>query len=92
MCRSETDTAGSKVTFKWFRGSAVDLGYQLENFVTKSFGGFYWHDPRDPGSCGASAAYSGTVTWWVRRRGSTAQSETCSAAWQLIFDTVELDG
>lgn len=97
-----TNAAGGilDITYAWFhknslmfdRQTAEALGYQPEMFVTKSFGGFYWRDPRDPGSCGASAADTGTVTWWVRNRNGSAQPDPCAAAWQLIFETVKLDG
>ncbi|MFF2552796.1 DUF3558 family protein [Nocardia sp. NPDC058058] len=74
------------------RQTATDLGYSTENAVVKSFGGFYWHDPRDPGACGLSAADSGTVTWWVHNRDHSAQPDPCAAALQLMLNTVQLDG
>ena len=88
------------ITYSWLkknslmfdRQTALQLGYQTENMVTKSFGGFYWRDPRDPGSCAVSAADSGTVTWWVHHRDHNPQPDPCPAAWQLIFETVKLDG
>ncbi|MGQ4619779.1 DUF3558 family protein [Nocardia sp. R7R-8] len=88
------------ISYAWFqknslmfdRQTAASLGYQTENLVTESFGGFYWHDPRDPGSCGASAADSGTVTWWIRDRDQHTPPDPCAAAWKLIQETVKLDG
>ncbi|WP_280275194.1 DUF3558 domain-containing protein [Nocardia wallacei] len=88
------------VSYSWFRTNslmfdrqiAVQLGYRTETFVSESFGGFEWHDPRDAASCGASAADSGTVTWWVRLRAPAPQPDPCEAARQLIFETVQLDG
>lgn len=74
------------------RQIAADLGYNTENAVVKSFGGFFWRDPRDPGSCGLSAADSGTVTWWVHNRDHSAQPDPCAAALQLMLNTVQLDG
>ncbi|MEV0295954.1 DUF3558 family protein [Nocardia sp. NPDC050710] len=72
------------------REIAIQLGYHTENMVTESFGGFYWHDPDDPGTCGVSAADCGTVTWWIHHRNHSPQPDACATAWQLIFDTVEL--
>jgi hypothetical protein len=74
------------------RQTADGLGYRTEAFVTKSFGGFYWHDPHDPATCGASAADAGTVTWWVTNHNHSARPDPCAAAFQLIFETVKLDG
>ncbi|MFF0494358.1 DUF3558 family protein [Nocardia sp. NPDC004068] len=94
------DGGAVDITYGWLRNNsllldrdtAAALGYRTENTVTASFGGFYWHDPRDPGACGVSAADSGTVTWWIRHRDHSARPDPCAAAWQLTADTVKLDG
>ncbi|MFD4439955.1 DUF3558 family protein [Nocardia sp. NPDC058519] len=96
-----TDDSGTAdVTYGWLaknslmfdRETAVALGYRTDALVTESFGGFYWRHPQSPGSCGVSAADSGTVTWWVHHRGPGPHPDPCPTAWQLIFETVKLDG
>lgn len=91
-----TGDATIDITYSWLknntlmfdRHTATALGYHTETFVTESFGGFYWHDPHDPGTCGASAA----VTWWIHHRDHHTTTDSCPAAWQLIRNTVQLDG
>jgi hypothetical protein len=86
------------LTYSWFAGDtlgrevqiAAEQGYQVEKFVVRRFGGFYWHDPRDPGSCGATASDTGTVTWWVTDRSDTV--DPCAAAMTLLQQTLLIDG
>ncbi|MBF4998295.1 DUF3558 domain-containing protein [Nocardia sp. BSTN01] len=89
------------VTYAWLSGDtlarelqiAQQSGYQVEKFVVKRFAGFYWHDPRDPGHCGATAADTGTVTWWVRNRSHTPHpDDPCAAAMTLMQQTLLIDG
>ncbi|MEV6771889.1 DUF3558 domain-containing protein [Nocardia sp. NPDC051030] len=96
-----SNTGGTvDITYGWLRKNslmmdrqtAIDLGYTTENLVVKSFGGFYWRDPQDPGVCGVSAADSGTVSWWIHNRDHAAQPDPCAAAFQLMLGTVQLDG
>lgn len=71
---------------------AAALGYRTEHLVVGNFGGLIWHDPRDPGSCGVSAADSGTVTYWVHNRSHAATPDPCAAALDAEKATVKLDG
>ncbi|WP_082875815.1 DUF3558 family protein [Nocardia pseudobrasiliensis] len=88
------------ITYAWLANDsllrdsqvAAEFGYRTEHLVLSSFGGLLWRDPRDPGSCGISAADSGTVTYWVQNRSHTAQPDPCAAATGLALATVKLDG
>jgi hypothetical protein len=88
------------VTYGWLENdillneAAVDtrLGYTIEHFVVKHFGGIYLHDPRDPGSCGVSAYDTGTVTWWVANRTHLPEPDPCPAALLLLANTLGIDG
>ncbi len=89
------------VTYAWLSSDtlarelqiAQRSGYQVEKFVVKRFAGFYWHDSRDPGNCGATAADTGTVTWWVRNHSHTTHpDDPCAAAMTLMQRTLLIDG
>ncbi|MCM6777849.1 DUF3558 domain-containing protein [Nocardia sp. CDC159] len=88
------------ITYAWLAGDsllresqvAAEFGYRTEHLVLSSFGGLLWRDPRDPGSCGVSAADSGTVTYWVQNRSHAAEPDPCAAATELVRSTVKLDG
>lgn len=71
---------------------AQRLGYTLDHFVVKHFGGYYLRDPRDPGSCGATAYDTGTVTWWVQNRTHLPSPDPCAAALDLLANTLGIDG
>ncbi|WP_051024359.1 DUF3558 family protein [Nocardia aobensis] len=88
------------ITYAWFAQDsllrdgqvAAALGYRTDHLVVADFGGLIWHDPRDPGSCGVSAADSGTVTYWVQNRSRLATPDPCAAAMNAEKATVKLDG
>ncbi|MTE12532.1 DUF3558 domain-containing protein [Nocardia aurantiaca] len=97
-----TNSGGGTVdiTYAWLRGDTLarevqiadQFGYQIERLVVKHFGGMYWRDPKDPGSCAVTVADTGTVTWWVQNRGHTAQPDPCAAAMNLMNATLSVDG
>ncbi|WP_067885926.1 DUF3558 family protein [Nocardia vaccinii] len=88
------------LSYSWFSGDvlmremqvAAQYGYRTEKVVVDRFGGMYWRDPRDPGTCGVTAADSGTVTWWVQNRDHAAQPDPCAAAMSLLHTTLTFDG
>jgi hypothetical protein len=104
ICTWTAGTAGTTtvdLTYSWLPndtlGREVQIAgqqdYQVEKFVVKRFGGFYWHNPHDPGSCGATAADTGTVTWWVQNRShTTSPDDPCAAAMTLLQQTLLIDG
>jgi len=71
---------------------AAQDGYQVEKLVVKKFGGMYWRDPNDPGSCGITTADTGTITWWVQNRDHLAQPDPCAIAMSLMQNTLLIDG
>ncbi len=87
-------------TYSWFQSDllmrdtqvAAQYGYQIQKLVVEKFGGMYWRDPKDPGSCGITAADSGTVTWWVQNRSHLAQPDPCAEAMSLMQNTLVIDG
>ncbi|MEU6564071.1 DUF3558 family protein [Nocardia nova] len=97
---SYSDGSRVDITYAWFvqdsllRDSSVAarLGYRTEHLLVSNFGGLIWRDPRDPGSCGVSAADSGTVTYWVENRSRSATPDPCAAALAAEKATVQLDG
>ncbi|WP_019933046.1 DUF3558 family protein [Nocardia sp. BMG111209] len=88
------------VTYAWLREDTLlrDLqvadrfGYRTEKVVLKKFGGMYWRDPNDPGSCAVTTADTGTITWWVQNRSRAAQPDPCAAAMGLMQATLDVDG
>jgi hypothetical protein len=88
------------ITYGWLENdtlmneAAVDtrLGYTIDHFVVKHFGGIYLRDPHDPGSCGVSAYDTGTVTWWVANRTHLPEPAPCPAALLLLANTLGIDG
>ncbi|MFF3569343.1 DUF3558 family protein [Nocardia jiangxiensis] len=101
-CTWTAQTAGGTVdlSYSWFSGDvlmremqvAAQYGYRTEKVVVDRFGGMYWRDPQDPGSCGVTGADSGTVTWWVQNRDHAAQPDPCAAAMSLLHTTLTFDG
>lgn len=97
-----TNAGGGTVdlTYAWLRDDTLarevqiadQFGYQIERLVVKHFGGMYWRDPKDPGSCAVTVADTGTVTWWVQNRGHAAQPDPCAAAMNLMNATLSVDG
>ncbi|WP_433562514.1 DUF3558 domain-containing protein [Nocardia sp. CA-151230] len=97
-----TNSGGGAVdlTYAWLRDDTLarevriadQFGYQIERVLVKHFGGMYWRDPKDPGSCAVTVADTGTVTWWVQNRGHTAQPDPCAAAMNLMDATLSVDG
>ncbi|MQY30034.1 DUF3558 family protein [Nocardia aurantia] len=88
------------LTYAWLRDDTLarDLqvanrfGYRTEKLVLMKFGGMYWRDPRDPGSCAVTTADSGTITWWVQNRSRAAEPDPCAAAMSLMRATLSVDG
>jgi hypothetical protein len=91
---------GVDVTYAWLRDDTLmrDLqvadrfGYRTEKLVLKKFGGMYWRDPNDPGSCAVTTADTGTITWWVQNRDHAARPDPCAAAMGLMQATLSVDG
>jgi hypothetical protein len=87
-------------TYSWFRDDvlmrdtqvAAQYGYRVQKLVVKKFGGMYWRDPSDPGSCGVTTADTGTITWWVQSRDHIAQPDPCTVAMSLMQNTLLIDG
>lgn len=90
----------AELTYAWLRGDTLardvevanQQGYRVEKVVIKRFGGMYWRNPRDPGSCAVTAADTGTVTWWVNNRDHTDRPDPCAAAMELMLATLSVDG
>ncbi|MGB3370477.1 MAG: DUF3558 domain-containing protein [Rhodococcus sp. (in: high G+C Gram-positive bacteria)] len=83
------------VTFAWYennslgreRSLAEELDYSVEPVTVSGTSAFLSRRPGDPGSCGITATYSGTVTWWVQYRGGTI--DPCEAATRLAELTLQ---
>ncbi|MFE3192565.1 DUF3558 domain-containing protein [Nocardia sp. NPDC059240] len=88
------------LTYAWLRDDTLSrevqvagqFGYQIERLVVRNFGGMYWRDPKDPGSCAVTVADTGTVTWWVHNRDHTARPDPCAAAMALMTAVLSVDG
>ncbi|MVU81369.1 DUF3558 domain-containing protein [Nocardia sp. ET3-3] len=88
------------LTYAWLRDDTLSrevriadqFGYRIERLVVKHFGGMYWRDPKDPGSCAVTVADTGTVTWWVQNRDHAAQPDPCAAAMSLMNAVLSVDG
>lgn len=97
---ARTPSGTVDLSYSWFSGDvlmremqvAAQYGYRTEKVVVDRFGAMYWRDPQDPGSCGATAADTGTVTWWVQNRDHAAQPDPCAAAMSLLHTTLTFDG
>lgn len=97
-----TEPGGGTVdlTYAWLRDDTLSretqiadrFGYRIERLVVKHFGGMYWRDPQDPGSCAVTVADTGTVTWWVHNRDRAAQPDPCAAAMTLMNAVLSVDG
>lgn len=95
-----TDGHAVDLTYGWLENDtlmneaaiATRLGYTIDHFVVKHFGGIYLRDPRDPGSCGVSAYDTGTVTWWFTNRTHLPTPDPCASALQLLAATLGIDG
>ncbi|APA96762.1 DUF3558 domain-containing protein [Nocardia seriolae] len=103
ICNWTATAAGGgtvDLTYAWLRDDSLSrevqvadqFGYRIERLVAKHFGGMYWRDPKDPGSCAVTVADTGTVTWWVQNREHAAQSDPCAAAMKLMDATLSVDG
>ncbi|MEC3952589.1 DUF3558 family protein [Nocardia sp. CDC153] len=103
VCNWTATAAGGgtvDLTYAWLRDDTLSrevqiadqFGYQIERLVVKHFGGMYWRDPRDPGSCAVTVADTGTVTWWVQNRDHAAHPDACAAAMALMTATLSVDG
>ncbi|MEC3916276.1 DUF3558 domain-containing protein [Nocardia sp. CDC160] len=103
VCNWTATAAGGgtvDLTYAWLRTDTLSrevqiadqFGYQIERLVVKHFGGMYWRDPKDPGSCAVTVADTGTVTWWVQNRDHAAQPDPCAAAMTLMTATLSVDG
>lgn len=98
--RAQTPEGVVDATYSWFRGDtlmretqiAAQYGYQVQKLVVRKFGGMYWRDPNDPGSCGITTADTGTVTWWIQNRNHLAQPDPCATASSLMQNTLLVDG
>ncbi|MGF6883827.1 hypothetical protein ABIA39_008009 [Nocardia sp. GAS34] len=98
--RAQTAHGVVDVTYSWFQDDvlmrdtqvAAQYGYQIEKLVVKKFGGMYWRDPNDPGSCGITTADTGTITWWTQNRDHAAQPDPCAVAMSLMQHTLLIDG
>jgi hypothetical protein len=97
---AQTPSGATDISYSYFSGDvlgretqvAAQFGYQLDKVVIKKFGGMYWRDPQDPGSCGVTAFDAGTVTWWVQNRDHAAQPDPCAAAMGMMNATLAMDG
>jgi hypothetical protein len=98
--RAQTPDGIVDATYSWFRDDvlmrdtqvAAQYGYQIQKMVVKKFGGMYWRDPNDPGSCGITTADTGTITWWVQNRDRRPQPDPCAIAMSLMENTLLIDG
>lgn len=83
------------VTFAWFenndlgreRDLATRLDYSIEPVTVAGTSAFLSRRPGDPASCGITASYSGTITWWVQYRGGTV--DACASATRLAELTMQ---
>lgn len=83
------------VTFAWFENNSLGrertlsekLDYQVEPVTVAGTSAFLSRRPGDPYSCGITAAYSGTVTWWVQYRGGNV--DPCAGATRLAELTLQ---
>ncbi|WP_072807097.1 DUF3558 domain-containing protein [Rhodococcoides yunnanense] len=83
------------VTFAWFENNSLGrertlaerVGYAVEPVSVAGASAFLSRRPGDPASCGITAAYSGTITWWVQYRGGGA--DPCAAATRLAELTLQ---
>ena len=83
------------VTFAWFennslgreRALAEELDYAIEPVTVSGAGAFLSRRPGDPTSCGITAAYTGTITWWVQYRDGGA--DPCAGATRLAELTMQ---
>jgi Protein of unknown function (DUF3558) len=83
------------VTFAWYENNSLGrertlaekLDYAVEPVTVAGTGAFVSRRPDDPASCGITAAYSGTVTWWVQYRAGTV--DPCAAATRLAELTLQ---
>ncbi|MGA9872270.1 MAG: DUF3558 domain-containing protein [Rhodococcus sp. (in: high G+C Gram-positive bacteria)] len=91
-----TTAAGTvDVTFAWFedntlgreRALAEKLNYQIEPVTISGAGAFLSRRPGDPASCGITASYTGTITWWVQYRNAAA--DPCAGATRLAELTLQ---
>lgn len=83
------------VTFAWYENNSLGrertlaekLDYAVEPVTVAGASAFLSRRPGDPASCGITASYSGTVTWWVQyRNGGT---DPCVGATRLAELTLQ---
>lgn len=83
------------VTFAWYENNSLgreralseELDYTIEPVTVAGASAFLSRRPGDPASCGITASYSGTVTWWVQYRGGTV--DPCEGATRLAELTLQ---
>ncbi|SNS85377.1 DUF3558 domain-containing protein [Rhodococcoides kyotonense] len=83
------------VTFAWFENNSLgrektlaeEVGYTVEDASVAGATAFLSRRPADPASCGITAAYSGTITWWVQYRSGAG--DPCGAATRLAELTLQ---
>ncbi len=88
-------TGTSDVTFAWFennslereRALAEELNYSIEPVTVSGASAFVSRRPGDAASCGVTASYSGTITWWVQYRDGAV--DPCEGATRLAELTMQ---
>ncbi|MBY6411510.1 DUF3558 domain-containing protein [Rhodococcus sp. BP-252] len=83
------------VTFAWFETNSLgrertlsqEIGYAVEDVSVAGATAFLSRRPGDAASCGITAAYSGTITWWVQYRSGAG--DPCAAATRLAELTLQ---
>lgn len=83
------------VTFAWYENNSLgrertvaeELNYSVEPVTVAGTSAFLSHRPGDPASCGITASYSGTITWWVQYRGGAV--DPCQGATRLAELTLQ---
>lgn len=83
------------VTFAWYEDNSLGrerelsekLEYSVEPVTVGGASAFLSRRPGDPASCGITASYSGTITWWVQYRSGTV--DPCAGATRLAELTLQ---
>lgn len=83
------------VTFAWYENNSLgrertlaeQLDYSIEPTTVAGASAFLSRRPGDSASCGITASYSGTITWWVQYRGGTV--DPCQGATRLAELTLQ---
>lgn len=95
MWTGEGPSGTVDVTFAWFENNSLGrereladrLEYAIEPVTVSGTDAFLSRRPGDSTSCGITAAYSGTITWWVQYRGGTV--DPCESATRLAELTLQ---